>query len=276
MTEKKYMIGMRPWHYYYVLRNSIDFAIRSKIAWNRPIKQSKMISISSILSHFDAQFQLHAKRLVNKYRLDSVALPFSVPLVQVNLYYLDLLIKTFSDLELSLTEPLTVADVGPSDWFYLPALYSFLKYYQHKEGRTIHIDGYEIDPYRVYIDFHARQNYAKQRSAAFERVDYFPEAFSTHPGKYDLIMHFFPFLFLKDHLSWGLPKSLFNPQQLLEKLAESLKPKGALLVINQGKDEHELQKELIKQNGLKITRDFLYQSDYKKYQIEHYVMVITK
>ena len=276
MVEKQYLHGMRPWHYLYFLKNPFDYTIRNKVRWNRPIIDKNSTLITSIISEYNEPVKLSANRLVKAYHLDKIDFPFHRALGEVNLYYLNLFISAFQEIEDSFPEKIVAADIGPSDWFYLPALVSFLTYYQYEDGRSIRLEGYEIDPYRVYNTFHARHNIAAQRVAAFDGVEYFKTPFKPIGQTYDLILQCFPFLFLKDHLSWGLPGNLFDPQKLLMDVAFSLKEKGLLLIINQGVEENQLQKTLLEKADLKILKEFKFVSDFKQYDHEHYVMVAGK
>ena len=192
------------------------------------------------------------------------------------MYYLDLFQSAFDKINALLPQKINAVDVGPSDWFYLAALVNFLRYYQVSEGRELIIHGFEIDPYRVYDNFHARHNIACQRISAFDCVQYHKEPFSASTENYDLVLQCFPFLFLKDHLSWGLPKGLFNPGKLLADVAFSLKKDGLLLIINQGEAENRMQKEMLDEAQLSLLTEFEFTSMFKKYDHEHYVMVAKK
>jgi hypothetical protein len=266
--------GMRPWHYLYILKNPIDFAIRNKVQWNYALAKKEKTLFSSILSNYEPPVKQAAYRLISAYHLDIIDSSFCAALAEVNLYYLDLFQTTFEKLKLSLPQQINVVDVGPSDWFYVAALVNFLRYYQLPEGRDLNLSGYEIDPYRVYDNFHARHNIASYRINPFDCVQYYKEPFSASTDTYDLVLQCFPFLFLKDHLSWGLPKSLFNPRKLLADVAVSLKKNGLLLIINQGKEENRLQKELLEETQLSILTEFVFTSAYKKYSHEHYMLVV--
>jgi hypothetical protein len=276
MVEKKFLQGMGPWHYYYQVKNELDFALRNKIRWNRPVSLRKSVSVSSILANCNAELNSSTRELVQTYHLDEIQLPFHRDLVEVNLYYLDLFIHAFENLPFDFPNPLTAVDVGPSDWFYLPALASFLNYYRCEQGRELHITGYEIDPYRVYRDFHARHNIAEQRINAFKHIQYYLKPFEGRTNMNDLVFQCFPFLFLRDHLSWGLPKRLFDPEKLLNDAVESLKQNGILLIINQGAAENQLQRSLLIDRGLQIITDFRFNSEFKQYDHEHYVLVVKK
>ena len=276
MVEKKFLQGMHPWHYYYQLKNEFDFAIRNRVRWNRFRKPQENIQISSILSEYNSEVKFTTKELVKTFHLDEIRLPFHHDLVEVNLYYLDLLIKSFENLAIELPNPLNAVDVGPSDWFYLPALVSFLRYFGYEQGRQIIMDGYEIDPYRIYSNFYARHTIAQQRVDAFEHVQYHMQPFVERIDHFDLALQCFPFLLLKDHLSWGLPKRLFNPKKLLHAVTISLKQNGILLIINQGLAENRLQKELLSETGMQVIREFQFTSEYKQYDHEHYVLVVKK
>ncbi len=86
--------------------------------------------------------------------------------------------------------------------------------------------GFEADAYRVYSDFYSRFDYASTYIGEMKDVHFIPTAFDVQSERYDLIMQFFPFIFVKDHLEWGLPKAMFNPEKLLKSIIVSLKTGG--------------------------------------------------
>ena len=276
MINKRYLQGMKPWHYYYQLRNSIDFPLRNLIPWKRPFPASKNTENSIPLSHFPYQIQGLAQTLNQQFHMDEPHLSFTDFQLEANFYYLDVLSQVFDKLEVNWGSTLHAADVGPSDWFYLPALVQFLKYFKNPQGREVYLEGFEMDPYRVYADFHSRYDHARKQCDVFPTVMYHSAAFQELPDRFDMVIQFFPFLFLKDHLEWGLPRSLFDPQELFLKLSKSLKPGGYWLILNQGEAEQSLQKDLVTENKLKIATAFEFQSVYKQYEKKHLAMVITK
>jgi hypothetical protein len=276
MNTQRFKKGLRPWHIVDGLRNFVDFPLRSAIRWQRPIPDQSHVDLHSLLSHFPVPIQNKAVDLLREYSLDGFGNISSFSQVQVNLYYLDMFIQAFSGVQNPWPEALTVVDVGPSDWFYLPALYSFLRYYQAYHGRELTLEGYEIDAFRVYADFHARIDHARQYFSVSPSIVYHTNGFSEQPETYDLVVQMFPFVFLKDHLSWGLPLSLFNPPALLAKIEASMKPGSYLLITNQGKEEQTLQKELLQQGPLAMVNEFAFRSIYKEYNKEHLVTVWGK
>jgi hypothetical protein len=276
MMNKRFLEGMYPWHWVYQLRNSLDFPLRSLISWKRPLPALEKSTNSLPISCFPYPIQGQAKTLIQQFHLNELPLSFTDFQLGVNCYYLDVLTQVFSTIKVEWGATLRAADVGPSDWFYLPALVQFLSYHQALQAREVSLEGFEIDPYRVYADLHSRFDHAQQQCTAFPGVIYHPRAFHEQPEKYDVLIQFFPFLFLKDHLEWGLPRSLFDPEKLFGSLASSLKPGGTWVILNQGNAEHTLQKELVAVSGLKILTAFEFQSVYKHYEKSHWAMVITK
>jgi len=276
MIDKKNLQGMVPWHLYYQLRNSLDFPLRNLISWKRPLPTHNNPDNSLSLSHFPYEIQGQAVTLLQQYHLYNFHRSFTVFELEVNCYYLDVLTKVFSTIKVEWGAKLRVADVGPSDWFYLPALVQFLRYYQQPQGRNVDLEGFEVDPYRVYADLHSRYDHAQQQCADFHEVVYHPQAFQEQPESFDILIQFFPFLFLKDHLEWGLPRYLFDPEKLFDSMASSLKPGGYWVILNQGDAEHGMQKALVAHRGMKILTSFEFQSVYKQYEKKHWAMVITK
>ena len=267
---------IRPWHVLSVVRNSIDFPLRNLMRWHKPLAESQSADLMTLLSHFPPQIQNDAEGLMQQYRLTDFQQLATFEQLAVNLYYLDLLLQTFSDMAMTWPEDMKAADVGPSDWFYVPALYGFLRYDNNPGGRRLALEGFEVDPYRMYADFHARIDHAEKYIQAFDSITYQTNAFTIQSDAYDLIVQFFPFVFLKDHFAWGLPYALFDPSGLLEKIEMSLKPGALFLVVNQGKAELEQQKELMTRGSLQQVKEFQFHSAYKQYKKDHWVTLWQK
>jgi hypothetical protein len=276
MKKNIHLQGLRPWHLYFALRNRIDYPLRNYVAWKRPLPERQAPENAALLSDFPITIKNQALSLMQSFHLDDQRLFLTTDDLVVNLYYLDALQQVFSAVDVDWGESMHTGDVGPSDWFYLPGLYHFIRYYKCPQGREVCLEGFEIDPYRVYANLHSRYDYACHRSKAFPMVRYHPLAFQEQPEQFDMLIQFFPFLFLKDHLAWGLPGTMFNPRGLFQGLLNSLKKGGHWIILNQGEAEHGVQMELIEECGLQILTQFELRSVFKQYQKKHWMMVIKK
>jgi hypothetical protein len=101
-------------------------------------------------------------------------------------------------------------------------------------------------------------------------VEYIPRAFSPRQPPADLITMFFPFVFDRDHLEWGLPLSIFKPIDLLQQAWNNLKPGGMMLVVNQGKAEHDRQAAMFTELDIPVMASFhmdplLFHYDYDRF-----------
>ncbi len=101
-------------------------------------------------------------------------------------------------------------------------------------------------------------------------IQFIPEDFIPIPSHFDVITLFFPFVFEKDTLEWGLPSRLHHPELLLQAAWDSIKPGGVLMIVNQGKEEHDAQLMMCEKLGIspkvKLHVDpLLYKYDYDRY-----------
>jgi hypothetical protein len=201
------------------LRNLIDFPLRKGIRWRRPFQSSKNESKEDLFAYLAApERQVAEERetiLRDQYRLTEIYRSSSCENYRENLYYLALLLQVFKEVDLDLPASLKVADIGVSHWFYVQAFHKFLQWHQVEKPRHVDLSGYEIDPYRVYSDLRSRYDHALAHINGLPGVDYISEGFQSSPRSYDLITLFFPFVFPRDHLRWGLPGHLFDPGLLL-------------------------------------------------------------
>jgi hypothetical protein len=263
------------------LRNKLDFNIRQWVRWKRSGLELSHVPKVNVFNHMPAGEKNRAKeiesRLLRTYDLQDVVLRGDEDNYRVNLYYLDLLENAFEKLKTHLPEEVNVVDIGCSSWFYVRALYAFLSGWKPGAGRRkVKLTGYEIDPFKPIFNFHSRYDYGHAFSERLENVRYIPEAFHTQGESYDMVCQFFPFIFSKDHLEWGLPQDLFFPKVLLQDAWLSLKKNGVLLVVNQGSEEHDQQKEWLAGLGIQPGTTFKMESALFDYGIDHYVVGAVK
>jgi len=252
------------------LHNAIDYPLRQLFRWGRGGLHWRNESKAEAYAQNPAAAR-EARRLLEAYDLSYFAQHSRARNYRENLYYLALL-------ESALLAPAEgwrkAVDIGPSDWFYVHAYYAFLKRHQP----AAELIGFEADAYRIYNDLHSRQDYARAylRGLPIERVRYEPRAFAAQPAAYDLVTLFFPFVFERDHLAWGLPRGLFRPQGLLAAAWASLRPGGTLLVVNQGEDEHMAQKAMLTASGMPIAYATRFESPLFHYRLSRYIVRVEK
>ena len=263
------------------LRNMIDYPLRQLFHWRRRGLSLSYQSKKDMFSEFSEEEQ---KRLYKKvedysetYDLDWIQRNSNRRIYRQNLYYLALLETVFENAGVkSLPETLSIADVGISDWFYVQVIYSFCKKWKAENERKILLEGFEVDAYRVYSDFYSRMDYALAYSSNLKNVKYFPEAFKSSEESYDLVFMFFPFIFSREHLQWGLPLKIYDPALLLSEARKSLKPGGYLLIVNQGEEEAEVQAKLLQNLGLNVIYHQKFDSDFYPYDLSRYAFLMKK
>jgi hypothetical protein len=259
------------------LRNGADYPLRQFFRWRRGDVHWKNEPKDDLFADLPAAERQLAEQmalnLCQTYHLDPFYHHSRARIYRENIYYLALLQEALRRAEVRLGDAITCADVGPSDWFYVQALSALLRWYDSAQGRKVTLLGFERDAFRVYADFHSRYDHALTYLKGLEGVTYIPKAFEAQPHRYDLIFLLFPFVFLADHLRWGLPKRLFQPHALLTAVWESLKTNGGLVIANQGLDEHEEQQRLLNEAAIPIRAAFRFDSPLYHYAMDRYVLV---
>jgi len=263
-----------------LLRNLFDYPLRQLFHWRRKGLRIKNEPKEDLFAHLEetnhSQTQAIADRLFREYHLDSLYSTSSRDNYRENLYYLSMLESAFTAVNPSLPARLFAADIGPSHWFYVQALYAALKRWRDPEGRDVTLSGFEGDAYRVYADFYSRYDHARAHIADLPGVEFIPFAFRPQPAAYDIITLFFPFIFLKDHLEWGLPATQFDPTALLQNAWLSLKPGGLLIIANQGNSEQQKQHDLFHQLNIPIKTSFLFESPLYQYDIPRFITITCR
>lgn len=262
------------------LRNRIDYPLRQFFHWQRGGYRPRSAAKTGLYAFLTGDSREKAEALAQRYRHDydlELLYADSTPgAYREALFYLDMLVTALDRSQAALPDPLEAADIGPSTWFYVQALYAGLRGWNTSHRRRVFLTGFEADPYRVYNDLYSRRDHALGNMHGLNGVTYRPEAFTRQPGAFDLITLFFPFVFEDDHLEWGLPSSLFQPQHLLSDAWDSLKPGGSLLIVNQGPDEHRAQTQMLAQLG--VTPLCAYRQDdlLFHYDLDRYVLVARR
>ena len=255
------------------LHNAIDYPLRQLFRWSRGGLRWRNESKAEVYAQNPAA-ATEAQRLLQSFDLAHFSRHSQARNYRENLYYLALIERALSRATTPSVGWTRVADIGASDWFYVHALYAFLRR-SHQAPTLI---GYEADAYRVYNDLHSRQDYAQahMRGLPDDRVVYEPRAFVAQPAALDLVTLFFPFVFERDHMAWGLPRGLFRPQSLLSAAWSSLQPGGALVIVNQGTDEHERQRAMCAEIGIDVIDGARFESPLFHYPIPRFFLCAQK
>lgn len=261
-------------------RNALDYPLRQFFKWQWPMRRVKNQPKADLYRHLNAierqQAEAVAERLRDQYHLGAFFASSKADNYRENLYYLEMIERALNSAAGTLPEIIAAADIGVSHWFYIQALNAALKWWCSEEGRTVDLLGYEMDAYRIYADFHSRYDRALAHIGGLQNAQYIPQAFEAQPGRFDLITMFFPFIFVKDHLKWGLPKAAYDPVLLLDDIWNSLAPEGILLVVNQGVEEHQRQIDLFRSLGIQPVEAFEHTSHLYQYPHPRHMLVVVK
>ncbi len=262
------------------LRNAVDYSLRQLFGWRRSGLHFHNESKDKLFSNLDRIDQENAQRIARRLCEDYHLLQFynqsRAENYRENLFYLEMLEQALNTTGCKLPKVIRAADIGCSHWFYVQALHALLTWWNAPEGRQVDLTGYEIDAYRVYANFYSRYDHAQAHINTLRNVHYLPQAFAAQPAQFDFITMLFPFVFIKDHTRWGLPRNLFSPEKLLTDAWNSLKPGGILIIVNQGEDEHRVQKERLITLGVRPRAAFKHNSILFHYNIPRFVLAGQK
>ncbi len=248
------------------MKNRIDFYIRNLFKFKR---KGFFEENESKFELFNPTIQEKEERLTRRYALQSFKENSSRQNYTENLYILELL----EDYLRPKRKPsMKVLDIGSKNWSYAKAEHSFFK----KFTRKLTIDGIEIDAYRVYSNFYSRYDAAKYYTEGLSGANYIVGNFLEHKGKYDFIIWILPFISQFPHLRWGLPKKFFKPKAMLEKAFNDLKDDGVLLIVNQGKEEYEIQQQLFDELEIPYMPCGEFKSSFLKYEHQRFVSIVTR
>ena len=259
------------------VKNAIGHSMRQLIKRKKGIPLIPNEAKQDLFAHLPLNERLQAddtaSRFLSDFNLHDLYENSSADNYRQNLFYLEMLERALSEVDVQIPRAIVAADIGPSDWFYVKALYAALKWWKNSDGREVQLTGYEADAFRVYPNGFSRYDFARSYIQGLEKVKYMPEKFIPQPENYDLITMLFPFVFIKDHLKWGLPFRRFDPIKLLGDVWGSLKPGGVLIIVNQGEVEHLAQKDMLLSENIRPAVAFQHPSQLYQYKLVRYVLV---
>lgn len=262
---------------YVLLRNRVDYPLRTRLRFSRPVDHVVPAGLAAALEGLAEADRRRAMELIDAYALGPLVARGRRRDVRENLYYLDLLLTAFERGGVELPAGrVRAADVGVSDWFYAPALHGVLRRYRAAGDRAVELLGFEADPGRRYADGHTREDWAAWHSQGLKGARYVPEDASGWSGRVDLAMMLFPFLFPSDVDRWGLPRWLHRPADLLAHVWSWLEPGGFLVVVNQGEAERDLQGRLLDELGAQLTWSGGFESPFWSYDVPRFAHVASK
>ena len=211
------------------LRNGFDFFLRSHITFSRK-NYSEGTGVNIDCTDF------------SNYNL-SLLKDLSERNVKENLYFLNIFDKYLTKKQDS---DVSLLDLGSKNWNYVKSEYLFASSLSSK----LHLDGIELDAFRLNNQFYSRFEIAKFYTKDLENTNYIPGDFMEHKGCYDYIIWILPFIKKYPLIKWGLPLKYFKPKEMLLHAYNCLKDGGELLIINQGEEEYTIQQKLNRELGL--------------------------
>jgi hypothetical protein len=262
------------------LRNMVDYPLRQFFHLRRGTvsytNDREFDDYAHLTEPDRTRAQQYEKRYLFKYRLEKIKRELTAGNYYENVFYLHMLQEAFDQLKPSISQQILAADVGTSHWFYVQALWSFYTWYQTDTARQVILDGYEADAFRLYSDFHSRYDHAITHIGGLPDVHFKPTGFASGEAQYDIITLFFPFVFERDLLKWGLPSQNFNPTELIKTAWNSIKPGGVLMIVNQGMDEHRKEQEICVELSIPVKVNLHIEPLLFKYDYERYIIAAIK
>jgi hypothetical protein len=186
-----------------------------------------------------------------------------------NLYTYDILEQNLSK---KAKKCLDILDIGCKNWFYANGENAFFKSFCN----TVNLYGVEIDAHRLYSNFYSRYETAKFYTKDLPNSTYLATNLLNINQKFDYIVWILPFVIKETHKMWGLPEQYFYPEKLLKHAYNLLNNDGEMLIINQGHEEAEIQKELLNKLGIKYTEKGIVKSSFFEYKNDRFAFVIKK
>lgn len=236
------------------LRNTISFGLSQRIKLQRG---PATLTAGSKDGLFAEALIPEVDRLVNMYGLEPWRECSPRSDFATSLAYLGMLERALAASAVSLPGHVRALDAGCGDWFYVQPLHGLLERFglgSEQPGRSVRLDGVELDAYALYQGFRSRRDWAAGYMNGLEGARYIAGDVRGYREQVDLAFMLFPFLFSNpDMVQWGLPKRYLQPAALLRHVAGLVKPGGALLIANLGDEEQCEQHRLLAEAGLPLS-----------------------
>jgi len=214
----------------------LGFRARRALRWSPPAWKRRA-ALEAVLRELSPEGGKRLAKLRKRYPLEGWSRCCNLTDWRESLYVLDLLDRLLPR-ELP---PGRALDVGSKNGCYLPGLATALA-----RGW----DAVELDAHRRYLWGTTRRAYGEAMASAFEGCRFVAGDLRELEGPWAAVTWFLPFLEPEPLQAWGLPARLLAPLALLRHVTERVQPGGALLIVNQGPEEAELQAELFARLGL--------------------------
>ena len=189
--------------------------------------------------------------------------------IQENMYTKDILEQFF---EKNKKSSIKILDIGSKNWFYARGEYDFFESFSNQ----FFLYGVELDAYRLYANFYNRFEVAKYYTRDLKNTNYIVGNLLDIRDNFDYIIWFLPFVLKEPHKMWGLPEKYFYPEKLLIHSYNLLNKQGQMLIINQGKYEAQIQKELFEKINIKYIDFGKVSSKHFQYKHERYGFLVKK
>lgn len=186
-----------------------------------------------------------------------------------NLYVYEVLDKYF---EKNPKINLQILDIGSKNWSYAKGQHKFFSSF----SSDFSMDGVEIDAHRLYPNLYSRYEAAKFYTKGLNNTNYICANVLDINKKYDYITWFLPFITPYPLKKWGLPKRFFCPEKLLLHAYNLLNENGQMLIINQGKNEADIQKKLLEKPEITFKCLGEIKSKHYPYTQQRYAFIIKK
>jgi len=248
-------------------KNIIDFYIRQKIRFSRKNYCAEKENVESIFKGSDKIASRREQKLGKKYNLTLLKENTTGQNYKENLYTLDILDKY---LKVTSSDELKILDIGSKNWFYAKGEHLFFKAHVNR----LEITGVELDAFRLYSNLYSRYEAAQFHIKGLENTKYIADDILNIKGKFHYITWFLPFVKKEPLMYWGLPLKFFMPEKLLRHAYSLLDEGGKMFILNQGEEEYEIQKKLLKNLNIPFEEIGEVKSEFLAYKHKRYGFIV--
>ena len=241
----------------------VEFWLKDKLSYSHSPFKPRKVNLSKWRAQLSNPARARLEALEKSYDLTQWDQVCSSSEFTGNCCFLDILDRVF-DAETVRGPGL---DIGSRSFWYAPALHSF------KPGDWL---GVELDAHQRYLTGETRKGYAEYMIRPWPTVEYRAGCLTEVKSTFGLVTWFLPYVAIEPLQSSGLPERFFQPKQLLRHVMNLLAENGHLFIVNQEREEAQIQETLFEQLGIQFHALGKTDSVFSVYQKERYGYLINK
>tara|TARA_B100000683_G_scaffold277394_1_gene335664 strand:- start:6120 stop:7037 length:918 start_codon:yes stop_codon:yes gene_type:complete len=241
----------------------VEFWLKDKLSFSLPAYKIQKVNLQKWRAQLNADGLSRLEALESKYELNHWEKVCSASEFTGNCCFLDILDRVTAHEKIQGPG----LDIGSRSFWYAPALQGFLP------GEWL---GVELDANQRYLTGETRKGYAEYMIRPWPAMHYQAGCLTDIKPSFGFITWFLPYVAIEPLQSSGLPERFFQPKDLLRHTMSLLADTGYLFIINQEREEAQIQESLFNQLGIQFQALGKIDSVFSVYEKERFGFLVRQ